>query len=52
VLNATKTTTTMSVPIAHYTVVCRDGVINELGLGSLDGGQVTVSPQSALIMHD
>lgn len=52
VLNATKTTATMSVPIAHYTVVCRDGAINELGLGSLDGGQVTVSPQSALIMHD
>lgn len=52
VLNATKTTATMSVPIAHYTVVCRDGVINELGLGSLDGDQVTVSPQSALIMHD
>ena len=52
VLNATKTTATMSVPIAHYTVVCRDGVINEQGLGSLDGGQVTVSPQSALIMHD
>ena len=52
VLNATKTTATMSVPIAHYTVVCRDGVINEQGLGSLDGDQVTVSPQSALIMHD
>jgi len=52
VLNATKTIATMSVPIAHYTVVCRDGVINEQGLGSLDGGQVTVSPQSALIMHD
>ncbi len=52
VLNATKTTAAMSVPIAHYTVVCRDGVINEQGLGSIDGGQVTVSPQSALIMHD
>lgn len=52
VLNATNTTATMSVPIAHYTVVCRDGVINEQGLGSIDGGQVTVSPQSALIMHD
>ncbi len=52
VLNATKTTATMSVPIAHYTVVCRDGVINEQGLGSIDGGQITVSPQSALIMHD
>lgn len=52
VLNATKTTATMNVPIAHYTVVCRDGVINELGLGSIDGGQITVSPQSALIMHD
>ena len=52
VLNATKTTATMSVPIAHYTVVCRDGVINEQGLRSIDGGQVTVSPQSALIMHD
>lgn len=52
VLNATKTTAAMNVPIAHYTVVCRDGVINEQGLGSIDGGQVTVSPQSALIMHD
>lgn len=52
VLNATKTTATMNVPIAHYTVVCRDGVINEQGLGSIDGGQITVSPQSALIMHD
>lgn len=52
VLNATKKEQTVSVPQASYTVVCRDGVINEQGLGSLNGNEVKVSPQTAVIMHD
>ena len=52
VLNASKKAQTVNVPKACYTVVCRDGLINEAGLGSFEGRQVTVSPQTALIVHD
>ena len=52
VLNASKAEQTVSVPQRKYTVVCRDGVINEQGLASFDGNQVKVSPQTALIIHD
>ena len=52
VLNASKAEQTVSVPQRKYTVVCRDGVINEQGIASFDGNQVKVSPQTALIIHD
>lgn len=52
VLNANREARTVSVPEGNYTVVCRDGVINENGLGTISGKEVTVSPQSALIIHD
>ena len=52
VLNASKAEQTVSVPQQKYTVVCRDGVINEQGLASFDANQVKVSPQTALIIHD
>lgn len=52
VLNASKAEQTVSVPQRKYTVVCRDGVINEQGIASFDGSQVKVSPQTALIIHD
>ena len=52
VLNASKAEQTVSVPQRKYTVVCRDGVINEQGLASFDTNQVKVSPQTALIIHD
>ena len=52
VLNASKAEKTVSVPQRKYTVVCRDGVINEQGIASFDGNQVKVSPQTALIIHD
>ena len=52
VLNASKAEQTVSVPQRKYTVVCRDGVINEQGLASFDANQVKVSPQTALIIHD
>ena len=52
VLNASKRQQTVGIPKGTYTEVCCDGVINEEGLGTIHGTQVTVSPQSALILHD
>ena len=52
VLNASKRQQTVRIPKGTYTEVCCDGVINEEGLGTIQGTQATVSPQSALILHD
>jgi pullulanase len=52
ILNATKTSTEVSIPKGTYTEVCCDGVINEQGLGTIQGDKVIVSPQSALILHN
>ncbi len=52
ILNASKEPQTVSIPQGHYTEVCCDGVINEDGLGTIEGSQAVVSPQSALILHD
>ena len=50
VLNANKNTVKVSVPKGRYTVVCRNGVISEKGLGKVHGASVDVPMQSALIM--
>ncbi len=50
--NTRTTPARLTVPAGKYTVVCKDGVINEKGLGTLNGPEVMVSAQSALIMHD
>ena len=52
VLNASKQQQGIRIPKGTYTEVCCDGVINEAGLGTIQGGQIVVSPQSALILHD
>lgn len=53
VLNANNKPSEIEVPRAQYTIVCRNGEINESGLGSTDNsGCVVVSGQSALILHD
>ena len=52
VLNSAKEARTVAVPEGSYTVVCRDGVINESGLGIVSGSEVNVPAQSALIIHD
>ena len=52
ILNAGKESAEVSIPEGRYTVVCSDGVISEAGLGQVTGNRVTVSPQSALILHD
>ena len=52
ILNASRQAQPVSIPSGKYTKVCSDGVISEQGLGTLNGKQVTVAPQSALILHD
>ena len=51
ILNANTKAMQVSVPEGDYTVVCRDGRIDEQGLGNVSGSTVTVPAQSALIMH-
>lgn len=51
ILNSARQTRTVNVPEGSYTVVCRDGVVSEAGLGTVSGSEVSVSPQSALIIH-
>ena len=52
ILNAAKTPQETTIPQGTYTIVCRDGVINEQGIGTIEGNKVVVNPQSALILHN
>ena len=52
VLNANKEPSEINIPQGTYTEVCCDGVIDEQGLGTIEGDKVVVSPQSALIIHN
>jgi len=52
ILNASREQQDLAIPEGDYTVVCRDGVINEAGLSKVKGNKVAVSPQSALILHN
>ena len=52
ILNANSETATVSIPKGMYTVVCKDGEINEQSNQKIFGRRTTVSPQSALILHD
>ena len=52
ILNAGKNETEVTIPKGTYTIICCDGVINEEGLGTLQGTKAIVDPQSALILHD
>ena len=51
ILNANAKAVKVGVPEGDYTVVCRDGRIDEQGLGTASGPMVSVPAQSALIMH-
>ncbi len=51
VLNANSEAVDVTVPQGDYTVVACDGTIDTEGLSHFSGDTVTVSPQSALIMH-
>jgi pullulanase len=52
ILNANKAATEVNIPNGSYTIVCQNGVINEQGMGETTGCKVSVSPQSALIIHN
>ena len=52
ILNSNRSAKTVTIPKGHYTVVCRDGIINEKGLDEIDTNQVQVNPQSSLIIHN
>ena len=52
ILNASRADTEVNIPEGNYTIVCCDGVINEYGLGNLQGSKVIVDAQSALIIHE
>lgn len=49
VLNSRREPARVAVPQGVYTVVCRDGIINEDGLAKVSGAELTVPAQSALI---
>ncbi|MBO4985639.1 MAG: type I pullulanase [Bacteroides sp.] len=52
ILNARKEAAKVTVPAGKYTVVCKNGQINEKGLGSVNGAEVSVPAQSAMILHN
>ena len=52
ILNANKAATEVNIPAGDYIIVCKNGVINEQGIGKATGCKVSVSPQSALIIHN
>ena len=49
--NSRKEPAKVSVPKGSYTIVCKDGKINPKGMGRVNGTEVVVPAQSALIMH-
>ncbi|MCD8305518.1 MAG: type I pullulanase [Prevotella sp.] len=52
ILNASKEVRKVAVPRGKYTVVCKNLFIDENGLETVKGKQVTVPAQSAMILHD
>jgi pullulanase len=52
ILNANRETATVDIPKGEYTVVCKDGEIDERSAMTISDCRAAVSPQSALILHD
>ena len=52
ILNPKREIVTVNIPKGMYTVVCKDGVINEDSTEKIFGRRTTVNPQTALILHD
>ena len=52
VLNGNKSAKTVNVPQGSYTIVCNNAVINEEGMGTMEGSRVQVDAQSALILFE
>jgi len=52
ILNAARTRQTVHIPQGNYTVVVNGTAINEAGLATVSGSEVSVNAQSALIIHN
>lgn len=50
ILNSNRKPVTVAIPNGVFTIVGSDGVINEEGMGTVEGGSATASAQSALIL--
>lgn len=51
ILNSNKTAKDVQIPEGEYVIVCRDGVIDTDGLGTVSGDEVKVNGVSALIIR-
>lgn len=49
--NSNSSAVKLSVPSGNYKVVCKDGVINEKGLGTISGPEIYVPGHSAMIFY-
>lgn len=52
VLNGSTNLQTINMPNGKYTIVANNGVANEAGIGEMEGGEVMIDAQTALILHD
>ncbi len=52
ILNAGTTAAEVNIPLGNYTAVCYEGTIKEDGICTIEGSNVSVSPLSALIIHN
>lgn len=52
VLNSGQDLKTVQIPEGTYTIVAVNGQVDERGLGEMQGGEVMIDGQSALILHD
>ena len=52
VLNGSTNLQSINIPKGKYTIVANNGVINEAGIGEMEGGEIIIDAQTALILHD
>lgn len=52
ILNGNRDLRTINLPQGKYTIVANNGEANEAGLGEMEGGEVMIDGQNALILHD
>ena len=52
VLNGSTNLQSVNIPKGKYIIVANNGVINEAGIGEMEGGEVMIDAQTALILHD
>ena len=51
ILNSRREPAQVTLPQGAYTIVCKDGFINEQGMGRVSGAEVIVPAQSAMILY-